>query len=81
MAPIGEALGNFAEWLYGLGPVGAGVYGAANRALIPVGMHHFLNSFIWFSAGECTNAAGEDHDRQRDQHEQGDQPADAAGLR
>jgi N-acetylglucosamine PTS system EIICBA or EIICB component len=57
--PIGEALGNFAEWLYGLGPVGAGVYGAANRALIPIGMHHFLNSFIWFQAGECTNAAGE----------------------
>ena len=57
--PIGEALSNFAEWLYGLGPVGAGVYGAANRALIPIGMHHFLNSFIWFQAGDCTNAAGE----------------------
>jgi PTS system N-acetylglucosamine-specific IIC component len=27
--PIGEALSNFAEWLYGLGPAGAGVYGAA----------------------------------------------------
>jgi len=56
--PIGTALGNFAEWLYGLGPVGAGVYGAANRALIPIGMHHFLNSFIWFQAGECKDAAG-----------------------
>jgi N-acetylglucosamine PTS system EIICBA or EIICB component len=56
--PIGEALSNFAEWLYGLGPVGAGVYGAANRALIPLGMHHFLNSFIWFQAGDCTDAAG-----------------------
>jgi N-acetylglucosamine PTS system EIICBA or EIICB component len=56
--PIGEALSNFAEWLYGLGPAGAGVYGAANRALIPIGMHHFLNSFIWFQAGECTDAAG-----------------------
>jgi N-acetylglucosamine PTS system EIICBA or EIICB component len=57
--PIGEALSNFAEWLDGLGPAGAGVYGAANRALIPIGMHHFLNSFIWFQAGECTDATGE----------------------
>jgi N-acetylglucosamine PTS system EIICBA or EIICB component len=56
--PIGTALGHFAEWLYGLGPVGAGVYGAANRALIPLGMHHFINSFIWFQAGECRDAAG-----------------------
>lgn len=56
--PLGEALGSFADWLYGLGPVGAGLFGVANRALIPVGMHHFLNSFLWFQAGECTNAAG-----------------------
>ena len=56
--PIGTALQNFAEWLYGLGPVGAGLYGIGNRALLPLGMHHFLNSFIWFQAGECTDAAG-----------------------
>jgi PTS system N-acetylglucosamine-specific IIC component len=57
--PVGEALGSFAEWLYGLGPIGAGLFGVANRGLIPLGMHHFLNSFLWFQAGECTNAAGE----------------------
>lgn len=57
--PIGEALGSFAEWLYDNGPLGAGLFGVANRALIPLGMHHFLNSFLWFQAGECTNAAGE----------------------
>ncbi len=57
--PIGAALADFAEWLYALGPVGAGIFGAANRALIPLGMHHFLNSFLWFQAGECANAAGE----------------------
>ena len=57
--PIGEALSSFSEWLYGLGPIGAGLYGAGNRGLIPLGMHHFLNSFIWFQAGDCTNAAGE----------------------
>ena len=34
------------------------MYGAANRGLIPLGMHHFINSFIWFQAGECRDAAG-----------------------
>jgi len=56
--PIGNALSSFSEWLYALGPIGAGLYGVGNRALIPLGMHHFLNSFIWFQAGDCANAAG-----------------------
>ena len=56
--PVGEALQNAAGWLYDNGPLGAGLFGVANRALIPLGMHHFLNSFLWFQAGECTSAAG-----------------------
>lgn len=32
-----------------LGPVGAGVYGFFNRLLIPVGLHHALNSVFWFN--------------------------------
>lgn len=56
--PIGEALQDFASVLYDAGPLGAFLFGASNRALIPLGMHHFLNSFLWFQAGECTNAAG-----------------------
>ncbi len=31
-----------------LGAVGAGLYGFLNRLLIPVGMHHALNSVFWF---------------------------------
>ncbi|MDT4914082.1 MAG: N-acetylglucosamine system or component [Pseudonocardiales bacterium] len=57
--PIGDGLNNFASWLYDNGSIGAGIYGAANRALIPTGLHHVLNSFVWFQAGECKNAAGE----------------------
>ena len=30
------------------GPAGAGVYGFLNRLLIPVGLHHALNSVFWF---------------------------------
>jgi len=32
------------------GDIGAGVYGICNRLLIPVGLHHALNSVFWFDA-------------------------------
>ena len=35
------------------GSVGQFVYGVLNRALIPVGLHHVLNSYIWFGMGSC----------------------------
>ncbi|ALJ20533.1 N-acetylglucosamine-specific PTS transporter subunit IIBC [Microbacterium sp. No. 7] len=38
----------FGEWMVTLGPVGAGLYGFFNRLLIPVGLHHALNSVFWF---------------------------------
>ncbi|MFM9366951.1 PTS transporter subunit EIIC [Streptomyces sp. Da 82-17] len=55
---LGTALHNFGEWLVGSGAVGAGIFGVANRALIPVGMHHLLNSFPWFQAGSYEGAGG-----------------------
>lgn len=30
------------------GAIGAGIYGFLNRLLVPVGMHHMLNSLFWF---------------------------------
>lgn len=38
----------FGEWISTLGPVGAGLYGFFNRLLIPLGLHHALNSVFWF---------------------------------
>ena len=38
--------------------VGTFVYGVLNRLLIPFGLHHILNSFIWFVFGEYTTPAG-----------------------
>lgn len=35
------------------GAVGQFVYGTLNRALIPVGLHHVLNSYFWFGMGSC----------------------------
>lgn len=38
----------FGTSIVGLGPLGAGIYGFFNRLLIPVGLHHALNSVFWF---------------------------------
>ncbi|WP_137989105.1 PTS transporter subunit EIIC [Streptomyces vilmorinianum] len=56
---LGAGLHNLSEWLVGSGAVGAGIFGVANRALIPIGMHHLLNSFPWFQAGEFDGKSGD----------------------
>jgi PTS system N-acetylglucosamine-specific IIC component len=38
--------------------VGGGVYGVVNRLLIPTGLHHILNSVVWFLVGDFTGADG-----------------------
>ncbi len=38
----------FGNFISALGPVGAGIYAFFNRLLIPIGMHHPLNSVFWF---------------------------------
>ncbi|MFF5209368.1 PTS transporter subunit EIIC [Streptosporangium sp. NPDC000396] len=51
--PVGEWLAGVGDWLALHGTPGAGVYGVANRLLIPVGLHHFLNTIVWFTLPEC----------------------------
>ncbi|MDI9629720.1 MAG: N-acetylglucosamine-specific PTS transporter subunit IIBC [Acidobacteriota bacterium] len=43
-----SGLFHFGQWIQGMGPIGAGIYGFANRLLIPTGLHHALNSIFWF---------------------------------
>src|SRR5690625_2575058 len=45
---IYTGLVNFGTGIVGLGAIGAGIYGFFNRLLIPVGLHHALNSVFWF---------------------------------
>lgn len=45
---IYDGLVNFGEIISGMGALGAGIYGFLNRLLIPVGLHHALNSVFWF---------------------------------
>lgn len=46
------------EAIVGLGAVGTGLYGFLNRLLIPVGLHHVLNTFVWFQLGSFQGPDG-----------------------
>ncbi|WP_248961755.1 PTS transporter subunit EIIC [Sphaerisporangium perillae] len=52
--PVGEGMTTFGRWLADHSTAGAGIYGVANRLLIPFGLHHFLNSIVWFQVPDCT---------------------------
>ncbi|MFI9171550.1 PTS transporter subunit EIIC [Streptomyces lincolnensis] len=56
--PIGDGLENFSDWLSDAGAWGAGVFGVANRALLVIGLHQFLNVPIWFQFGSYTKPDG-----------------------
>ncbi|MGW7168209.1 PTS transporter subunit EIIC [Streptomyces sp. NPDC054884] len=56
--PIGDALESFSDWLDGLDAWGAGIFGVANRALLVIGLHQFLNVPIWFQFGSFTKPDG-----------------------
>jgi PTS system N-acetylglucosamine-specific IIC component len=52
-------LTNVGEAVSGSTVVGAGVYGALNRFLIPFGLHHIINSFVWFVFGNSNGTTGD----------------------
>jgi PTS system N-acetylglucosamine-specific IIC component len=53
-----SGLTGLGQFIGGAGALGAFTYGFANRMLIPVGLHHILNSFIWFLYGSFTKPDG-----------------------
>ncbi|MGA5038474.1 PTS transporter subunit EIIC [Streptomyces capoamus] len=56
--PVGAALEGFGGWLRDAGAWGAGLFGLANRALLVVGLHQFLNVPVWFQFGSWTKPDG-----------------------
>ena len=56
--PVGSAILSFGEWFAALGFIGLLIYGFANRMLLLIGLHHILNTFVWFQLGEFTKADG-----------------------
>lgn len=57
--PIQNGLDSLAMWMAGSGVIGIFLFGFLNRALIPVGLHHVINSYLWFQMGSFTNATGD----------------------
>ncbi|WP_406494499.1 PTS transporter subunit EIIC [Streptomyces sp. NBC_00846] len=56
--PVGEGLTSFSKWLVDLDWAGSGIFGVANRALLVIGLHQFLNTFVWFQFGDFTKPDG-----------------------
>lgn len=52
-------LANVSIQIAGLGAFGVAGYMFFNRLLIPLGLHHVLNSFFWFQLGEFNGATGD----------------------
>ncbi|MBJ9990418.1 N-acetylglucosamine-specific PTS transporter subunit IIBC [Paenibacillus favisporus] len=56
--PVQDVLDTFGRWIVSLGGIGSAVYLIANRLLVPFGLHHIINSIVWFQIGDYTDAAG-----------------------
>lgn len=56
---IEKAIGSTGAWMMASGSIGAFAFGALNRLLIPTGLHHVINSFVWFVFGEFNGATGD----------------------
>lgn len=50
--PIARVINAFGNWTITSGNIGLFFYGVANRLLIPLGLHHILNSLVWFQFGD-----------------------------
>nr|WP_328807959.1 PTS transporter subunit EIIC [Nonomuraea antri] len=50
---LGEWIRHAGEALAAIGPIGTGIYGLINRLLIPLGLHHFVNSVVWYVVPTC----------------------------
>lgn len=57
--PIQNGIHAAGEWIIGAGAIGVFTFGLLNRLLIPFGLHHVINSFIWFVFGQYGDATGD----------------------
>jgi N-acetylglucosamine PTS system EIICBA or EIICB component len=52
-------LTNLAEAVNSNTVIGGGIFGTVNRLLIPLGLHHIINSVVWFILGDYNGAQGD----------------------
>ncbi len=57
--PIQEGINSIGQWIIDAGALGVGAFGFLNRLLIPFGLHHVLNSLVWFVFGDYNGATGD----------------------
>ncbi len=51
-------ISSFGNTIATSGATGGFIFGFLNRLLIPLGLHHVINSFAWFQFGEFVDVAG-----------------------
>ncbi|EIP89848.1 PTS system, N-acetylglucosamine-specific IIABC component [Burkholderia humptydooensis MSMB43] len=56
--PVQHAIDAIGQWLLTAGAIGTFVYGFLNRLLLVTGLHHIINSLVWFVFGTFTPASG-----------------------
>ncbi len=56
---IQKVIDSIGNWIIGAGEVGLFTFGTLNRLLIPTGLHHIINSMVWFVFGEYNGVAGD----------------------
>lgn len=49
----------FSRTLMNLGALGIFIFGFLNRFLLPFGLHHVINTYVYFGLGQYTNSNGE----------------------
>jgi PTS system N-acetylglucosamine-specific IIC component len=58
-SPFNSGLTNLGEAVDANTVVGGGIFGTVNRLLIPLGLHHIINSVVWFVLGDYNGATGD----------------------
>lgn len=58
---ISTGMDAFSHGVVSLGALGLFLYGALNRILIVTGLHHILNSLVWFNLGNYHGVTGDLH--------------------
>jgi N-acetylglucosamine PTS system EIICBA or EIICB component len=53
-----SGLTGLGQFIGGAGALGAFAYGFVNRMLIPLGLHHIVNTYVWFIYGDYEGANG-----------------------
>lgn len=55
---VQDLISSFGNAIATSGAIGGFIFGLLNRLLIPLGLHHVINSFAWFQFGEFMDTAG-----------------------